>query len=254
MTASDTGTQVTSPSSGSIALGAVQLAWTASPCGRAVSEDFFDFTAGEEPAKGFAIALADGLSAPGYRGREASEICVRTLLADYLEAPTAWTPAQILERSASSVNGWLFAENARRPDFGSMLCTLTVLAIRDSQVHFGHVGDSRLYRVREGQRERFTADHVWPCSNMQHVLRRAIGLDRHLVLDCGTDDSLPGDLYLLLSDGVWEVIGDSGINDAFRQHQDIAAICNSLVTTSLDLQKQYLGRNDATAILVKVLR
>jgi serine/threonine protein phosphatase PrpC len=244
------------PLSGSITVGPAQIAWAASPCGREVGEDFFDFATpsqGEGFRDGFAIALADGLTAPGNQGREAAEICVRTVLTDYIAAPDAWTPAQTLERSARTINAWLFSGNVRRPASGSRLCTLTVLAFRDGKAHFGHVGDTRLYRIRAGMRERLTTDHVWPRSDMQHVLRRAIGLDRHIVLDCGTEDAIPGDVFMLLSDGVWEVIGETGVNYALESTQDIGAVADDLVARSLQLQKRYLGRNDATAILVKIL-
>ncbi len=233
----------------------MEVAWSTNACGRAVSEDFFDFTSPSEingSGNGFALALADGLSAPGNRGREAAESCVRTVLSDYMAAPAAWTPAQALERSARSVNAWLFSANSRQPDAGSMLCTLTALAFRDGVAHFGHVGDSRLYRIRSGVRERFTTDHVWPCTGMQHVLRRAIGLDRHLVLDCRSEDTNPGDIFMLLTDGVWEVIGETGIGSAFDHGGNMVAIANDLVSRSIKLQKQYLGRNDATAILVRI--
>jgi serine/threonine protein phosphatase PrpC len=245
-----------SASSGSMTVaGSMEVAWTASPCGRAVSEDFFDFTGpawNNNPANEFAVALADGVSAPGNRGREAAESCVRTVLSDYMATPPSFTPAQTLERSARSVNGWLFSANARRPDSGNMLCTFTALAFRDGAAHFAHVGDSRLYRVRAGSRERLTTDHVWPCSGMQNLLRRAIGLDRYLVLDCGTQDAAPGDVFMMLSDGVWEVLGEGGINKAFCSQQSIAAIADELVGRSIDLQKTYVGRNDATAILIRI--
>jgi protein phosphatase len=244
-----------SPSSGSVRVGAMEVAWATNACARAVSEDFFDFTSPSEiegSANGFALALSDGLSAPGNRGREAAESCVRTVLADYMAAPAAWTPSQAMERSARSVNAWLFSANARQPDAGSMLCTLTALAFRDGAAHFGHVGDSRLYRIRAGVRERFTTDHVWPCTGMQHVLRRAIGLDRYLVLDCRSEDANPGDIFMLLTDGVWEVIGEAGIGHAFDEGGNLGDIANDLVSRSIRLQKQYLGRNDATAVLVRI--
>jgi protein phosphatase len=85
------------------------------------------------------------------------------------------------------------------------------------------------------------------------VLRRAIGLDRHLVLDCRSENTNPGDIFMLLTDGVWEVIGEAGIGNAFDDDLDLGAIANDLVSRSLRLQKQYLGRNDATAILVRVV-
>jgi serine/threonine protein phosphatase PrpC len=234
---------------------AMEVAWTASPCGREVSEDFFDFTGPQwngNPANEFALALADGVTAPGNRGREAAESCVRTVLSDYMATPPSLTPAQTLERSARSVNGWLFSANARGPDAGNMLCTFTALAFRDGAAHFAHVGDSRLYRIRDGKRERLTTDHVWPCTGMQNVLRRAIGLDRYLVLDCGTQDAVPGDVFMMLSDGVWEVLGESGISKVFDTHPDIGTIASDLVGRSVALQKSYVGRNDATAILVRI--
>ena len=61
-----------------------------------------------------------------------------------------------------------------------------------------------------------------------------------------------GDIFMLLTDGVWEVIGEAGIGSAFDEGGNMVAIANDLVSRSIKLQKQYLGRNDATAILVRI--
>ena len=57
---------------------------------------------------------------------------------------------------------------------------------------------------------------------------------------------------MLLTDGVWVVIGEAGIGSAFDEGGNMVAIANDLVSRSIKLQKQYLGRNDATAILVRI--
>jgi len=100
--------------------------------------------------------------------------------------------------------------------------------------------------------QRLTIDHTWPRRDMRHVLRRAIGLDSHLVVDISTGEILPGDVFLLASDGVWEVLGHDAIDSWMSSDMVPEAIARELVDGSLRSQRQYMGRNDATALVVKI--
>jgi serine/threonine protein phosphatase PrpC len=222
-------------------------------CGKPVSEDFFDMACpspADRDARGLVFALADGMS--GGAGRRAAETCVRTVLSDFYATPMAWEVARGLDRVIGSVNGWLLAHNLRSAESECMLATLSVLVLHADRFHVGHVGDSRIYRLRDGQCECLTTDHVWPRADMRHVLRRAVGLDHHLVVDCFSDALTPGDRFVMLSDGVWEVLGEAGVRETLAANAGPEALATALVERSAQRQRRYYGRNDATAAIVEV--
>lgn len=238
--------------SAAIAPGIV-LGYAGQACGKPQSEDFFDCACPDPEdarAAGLVFALADGMS--GGAGRRAAEMCVRTVLSDYYGTPRAWEVAHKLEKIIASVNGWLLSHNMRAAEAQCMLSTLSVLVIHDAQFHVAHVGDSRIYRLRKGQCECLTTDHVWPRRDMRHVLRRAVGLDQHLVVDCFSGDVAAGDRFVLLTDGIWEVLGEALLVKALVGSGDAGGLAESLVSASVERQRGYFGRNDATAAVVAV--
>jgi protein phosphatase len=222
-------------------------------CGKEVSEDFFDLACpspADRQARGSVFALADGVS--GGNGRRAAETCVRTVLCDFYATPLAWDVGRRLDRVIGALNAWLAAHNMRAAESQCMLSTLSVLVLHGAQCHVAHVGDSRIYRLRAGHCECLTTDHVWPRADMRHVLRRAVGLDHHLVVDCFSDAVQPGDRFYMVSDGVWEVLGDAGLREALAAVCEPEAQAEALVQRSAQKQRGYYGRNDATAAVVEV--
>jgi protein phosphatase len=222
-------------------------------CGKEVSEDFFDLacpSAAERAAHGQVFALADGLSGGG--GRRAAETCVRTVVSDFYATPVGWEAARRLDRVIGALNGWLLAQNTQAEARSSMLSTLSVLVLHGAQFHIAHVGDSRIYRLRRGLCECLTTDHVWPRADMRHVLRRAVGLDQHLVVDCFSEDLQAGDRFLMATDGVWEVLGETDVRALLGADAHPSRIAAELVQRSAVKQRGYYGRNDATAAVIEV--
>jgi len=235
----------------------VTLGYSGVACGKAASEDFFD-AARPSPRDlvrhGLVLALADGVSGSGSGGRRAAETCVRSVVSDFYATPANWAVAHSFDRIIGAVNDWLFTHNLRTAEPGTMLSTLSVLVLHGAACHIAHVGDTRVYRQRGRHLECLTTDHVWPRRDMRHVLRRAVGLDRHLAVDCSTDTLEVGDLFLMLSDGVWEVLGDSGIRAVLAGNGDPAALARALATGAAEKQRGYYGRNDATAAAIRITR
>ena len=207
---------------------------------------------GDLAARGFAIALADGVSGSG-SGRVAAEAAVRAVLDDYYAMPHDWDAARALDRALCAINEWLFAANARSPEGDGAVCALSVLVFAGSGYRLAHVGDTRVYRLRETQLRLLTTDHVWPRCDMRHVLRRAVGLDTHLVVDYTRGELAAGDTFVMLSDGVWEVLGDVGLRELLERNADPQRAAEALIASALQRQAQYMGRNDATALVARIV-
>ncbi len=126
-------------------------------------------------------AIADGVSGSD-GGREAAEYAVRGLLADYYATPDTWDVTQSLDRVLTAMNRWLLAQGTARPALAGMATTLTALVLRGSLLSRPRRRHADL-PAAPGRVLQLTQDHVWDRPDMHHVLKRAIGLDRHLLID-----------------------------------------------------------------------
>jgi serine/threonine protein phosphatase PrpC len=197
-------------------------------------------------SKGILLAIADGLS----DARGASESLVYCLLTDYYATLPKLEVPRALSKVISATNLWMCAQSQR--SHGVMLSTLSALVLAGSRYYVAHVGDTRIYHLRGQRFQQLTTDHVWPLRAMQHILRRAVGLDEHLVIDFLEGELEPKDMFLMVSDGVWEVLGDTVMRAALFECANPQAAAERLVEQSIITQNRYLGLNDATAAVVRV--
>ncbi|TXI33935.1 MAG: bifunctional protein-serine/threonine kinase/phosphatase [Aquipseudomonas alcaligenes] len=194
-------------------------------------------------SKGYLLALADGVSQCADGGL-AARATLQALALDYYSTPETWAVAQSLDRLLVAHNRWLQAGSGGQP----LLTTLSALILRGRRFTLAHVGDCRAYRLHGGQLERLSEDHVWEQPGMQHVLKRALGLDQHLVVDYLEGELREGERYLLVSDGVWSTLGDAGIRRLLLDESDPPAACQALVAAA-----HLAGSQDnASAVLVQV--
>lgn len=214
------------------------------------NEDFVGFVTparAQLADKGALIALADGVSG-GAGGREAAEYTVRGLLADYYATPDTWEVPYAVDKVLTAINRWLLAQATTRRDLAGMSCTLSAMVLRGCRYYLAHVGDSRIYRLRAGEFTQLTTDHVWDRPDMRHVLKRAVGLDQHLSVDFSEGDLLKGDLFLLVSDGVWEPVGDLAMLNTLNLYDNPQLAADELVRVA---HKQG-GQDNASAMVVRV--
>lgn len=202
----------------------------------------------ELAARGALAAIADGVSGDEETS-DAAECTVRSVLADYYATPETWQVPLALDRVLSAINRWLFAQSNAHPHRAGMATTLSLLVLRGSRYYLAHVGDTRIYRLR-ARRELslLTRDHVWDRPDMRHVLKRAVGLDQHLVVDYADGDLEPRDRFLLCSDGVWAPLGDKRIHELMILHDDPQRAAGALVDAALGAG----GEDNATALVVRV--
>ncbi|QXI24523.1 bifunctional protein-serine/threonine kinase/phosphatase [Pseudomonas iranensis] len=194
-------------------------------------------------SKGFLFAIADGVSQCADGGL-AARSTLQALAMDYYATPETWSVAQALDRLLLAQNRWLQANGGGQP----LLTTVSALVMRGRRFTLAHVGDCRVYRWDAERLQRISEDHVWEQPGMQHVLKRALGLDQHLVLDFLDGELREGESFVLLSDGVWSTLGDTAIAAILRDQADLPSAAQTLVNAA-----HLAGSQDnASALLVRV--
>lgn len=197
--------------------------------------------------KGALLAVADGVGGNA-GGREAAEMTVRGVLADYYATPETWETTAALDKVLTALNRWVQSQAARQRDMAGMATTLSLLVLRGKRYTLAHVGDSRIYRLRGSELQQLTTDHVWDRPDMRHVLKRAVGLDQQLLVDYGEGELLAGDVFALMSDGVWERLGQKVIHEILQLYHSPQMAADDLVKRAL----AQGGQDNATALVVRI--
>ena len=234
-----------------------------------INEDFCAAMLPEpgQVAMGSIVAIADGVSSGGM-GKEAAQTTVTSLVRDYYGTPETWDTTVALDRIISAQNTWLAGINRRRhPAMG--LTTLTAIVLRGQSYALAHVGDTRAYLLREGAMTQLTTDHAVDHPDLRHQLLRCVGADDVLVVDYLQGDLQVGDVFVLLSDGVHNVLPAKRLNAMVMPTQPapvtaVAAVCVATpVAVAIDAQtlsRQLVdaalaagSQDNATALVVRVL-
>ena len=188
------------------------------------------------PAIGLAV-LADGMGGHN-AGEVASGMAVESIVADALATVD---PAAALDADAAqslirlhvrSANDRIHAASLASRERRGMGTTVVAALWHDGQVTVGHVGDSRLYRLRDSELTRLTRDHTLIQQGIdagtltvgqarvapgRNILTRALGTEDNVDVDLATHDAQAGDLYLLCSDGLTEMLDDDEIARVLTQ-------------------------------------
>jgi serine/threonine protein phosphatase PrpC len=168
--------------------------------------------------KGIAIAIADGISA-SERGREAAEACVAGFLADYFSTPESWTVQRSVQKIMTALNTWMYSQGRDHHDpRRGMVSTLSALVLKSTTAHLFHVGDTRVYRLRNGHFEQITEDHKTWISEEKSYLSRAMGADLRLEIDYRKLSLIERDVYFFTTDGVHEYLDGKEIVRLFEDH------------------------------------
>jgi protein phosphatase len=210
--------------------------------------------------RGHIFLVADGMGAHAV-GELASELAVGIIPHTYHKhAPQAGVAA--LRKAFVEANASIHAKGQQNPEFGGMGTTTTALLIRPEGAWVGHVGDSRAYRVREGQIEQLSFDHslVWEMARRQgvnpealegvptNVIIRSLGPEPLVQVDLeGPHPTKPGDIYILCSDGLSGQLSNSEIG-VIASELPPAEACQLLV----DLANLRGGPDNITVVIVRI--
>ena len=163
----------------------------------------------------FLAVVADGLGS-ARQGRDAAEKTVAQYIANFRSRPRAWSTAKTLEEIARHLNRQLHQEGLARHESPELASTVVVAVLDGNHLHILNAGDSRAYRFRAGKLERLSHDHR--DSFQSHVLTQAIGLADTVAPHIAQTDLAVGDLILLCTDGLTDVLEDTALAGLLAQH------------------------------------
>ena len=157
--------------------------------------------------KGVVAAIADGISV-SERSHMASQLSVTQFIEDYLSTPDSWGVETCASKVLRALNDWLFAQTKSTSSLGgtsqsnAMVTTFSAAVIRSKTLHIFHIGDSRIYRLRDGELNCLTRDHAVNFTRDDTVLTAALGMDSRLMVDYSQTDLEEGDIVFLATDGI----------------------------------------------------
>jgi PPM family protein phosphatase len=204
--------------------------------------------------------VADGMG--GHQGGEtASRMTVEHVASEMARCPRR----RRLEWLVDSILGAhrkVMASADSDPKLRGMGTTVVAAVFDGSSIGIAHVGDSRCYRFRHGALKQLTTDHtlleeirkegqrITPAvkASSEHVLTRAIGHTRNTQPDATYQDVLPGDLYLLCSDGLAPEVSDRDIADVLSKARTMKGAAADLIERA----RWAGGRDNCTVIVVRV--
>lgn len=197
---------------------------------------------------GVIAALSDGMG--GARGgRVAAEVTVRGFIEGCLgQAATLGIP-RISARAADAINRWIHAIGRTDAALNGMACTLSALVLCSRQAHVVHVGDSRIYRLRDDDLALLTTDHTLGAPGTSHALTRALGAQDSLRVDHAAEAMREHDRYLLCSDGVHGVLSHQQILATLRRRAAPEETARQLVEAACVEPEA----DNATAVVIDVL-
>jgi protein phosphatase len=206
------------------------------------------------------FVVADGMGG-AQAGEVASQVAISHFSEEFAAAGEDGDGAvDRLARAAHGANAEIHAlaeADSRRAGMGT---TLTAAYVGGDEVFFVHVGDSRAYRLRQGVLERITEDHslveellrqgrLTEAEAEEHpqrsIITRALGPEPDVDIDTFTVDALAGDVYLLCSDGLTSMVGETAVEAILRRATDLNGAADELVRAALAAG----GRDNVTVLL-----
>lgn len=212
-------------------------------------------------------ALADGMG-----GHPSGDIAANQLLHHICRLARMYLPefkgdkdvfAELFQSFISQSNDYLYQLGREEPELKGMGSTLLMLGFCGGHAIYGHVGDSRIYRWRSKEGlVQLTEDHsllrelassgILPDQKIErrvrNVLTRAMGTRSKVRPEVGSEPARDGDVFLLSSDGLFDVVKDAEIADILQRAESVDAATYHLVEAA----RSRGGRDNITTLVVQV--
>lgn len=215
------------------------------------------------PEQGVVI-LADGMG--GYNAGEVASRLAADTIGDHLRrALPHVNGASVLAPAVAAANRALLRAVEQAPDLQGMATTVVAGLFRDGRLDYAHVGDSRIYRFRDGRLQQLTRDHSMiqelvdqglfdsveearAAGVKNNVLMRGLGIEPEVEVDEGTVPAQADDLFLFCSDGLSNMVGDD------EMQETLARLAGDLEQAGAELQRRALehgGLDNVSLVLAR---
>ena len=215
------------------------------------------------------LVLADGMG--GYNAGEVASGMVTSFLKAELgrwlgEAADGASDLDVrraMDICVDNANRAIFNAANSNPQYAGMGTTLVVGVFRDSHLLIGHVGDSRAYRLRAAKLVQITRDHSLlqeqidaglisieqaAFSANKNLVTRAVGVEDTVLMETHLHEVLPGDTYLLCSDGLSDMLDDQKISELLSANPSLPAAAASLIGAANNAG----GKDNISVVLARV--
>jgi PPM family protein phosphatase len=201
------------------------------------------------------FAVADGMG-----GAQAGEIAARIAATVLRESSGEDAVVELIKEANRRIYEAASGDDAR----SGMGTTITAALVEDGMVQIGHVGDSRAYRIRDGQLEQLTEDHSLVAELVRSgklspeeadvhpqrsVITRTVGTDPDVDVDTLSVDARPGDVFMLCSDGLTTMVADESIREIVERHH---ANLDNAGRALVDAANKGGGEDNITIVLFEI--
>ncbi len=177
---------------------------------------------------------------------------------------TVSTPANRLASAIRAANDVVYRESWSRPEYAGMGTTVVAALLCEEVLAIAHVGDSRLYLIRDGTIQALTTDHSWVAEQIirgimteteaehsprRHIVTRAIGVESNVDVELTEVPVKGGDMLLLCSDGLTRGVRSSDILHILSGSDDLPIMSDRLITLANEA-----GGDDNTTVVIVALR
>lgn len=212
--------------------------------------------------KGFCL-VADGIGGTA-AGDIASQLFAETARNCFLSRPdTEDMSYRLVQQVFFEANRRILKYSQDNPDCKGMGCTAELLVITDNRFILGHIGDSRTYRLRQGELKQLTKDHTLVQEQLdqgmitkeeaghhsfKNVILRAVGIKNNPALDLLRGNIFPGDLFLLCSDGLTDMVNDQEIKNHMLSGKNLKDKVEQLIQKANDNG----GKDNISVIMAEI--
>jgi serine/threonine protein phosphatase PrpC len=209
--------------------------------------------------KGALFVVADGMGGHT-QGEVASELAISTIREAYYQDPSE-DRASSLREAVQKANGIVYQQGATQ-EVNNMGTTCVAAVLQDDIVYVANVGDSRAYLIRDGQLRQITEDHSWVAEQVRegnltleeaqghpksNVIYRCLGTSTAVEIDIFTEQVQEGDLLVLCTDGLSNLVSNQELEDIVRQFSPSDSVQQLIARAN-----EHGGPDNITAMVVQV--
>jgi serine/threonine protein phosphatase PrpC len=217
------------------------------------------------PGIPFIFIIADGMG-----GHKSGDVASKTAV-DFVSSYIRQFPKVFSEEGniiesirdiVKKANTNVFIESNKHESNSGMGTTFIIAVVSDNQLYIGHVGDSRVYAIREGYIKRLTTDHSYVEELIQtgsltreeaenhpdkNIITRALGCSEDIEVDVYTREMLPDDYIIMCTDGLTNKLSEVEIKEIVEGSADPEQACKELIKKA----NEKGGEDNITVIIIK---